>query len=185
MKKRYARWQLVVLGILRFLVATLSMSIACYIVFALVFSTEEERRLMKENSLYKSRYKQMQQKQMLIGDVVEGLQDKDDAIYRELFETEAPSLDALTATDLIAQNDSLSESFYQTAAASAPGGTTYSLARRRRACRTAGYTLTASPRGHRTRFRSSRVLASLSYGKCIRRLHTGAQMRLQSKSMAG
>ena len=43
MKKRYARWQLVVLGILRFLVATLSMSIACYIVFALVFSTEEER----------------------------------------------------------------------------------------------------------------------------------------------
>ena len=123
MKKRYARWQLVVLGILRFLVATLSMSIVCYIVFALVFSTEEERRLMKENSLYKSRYKQMQQKQMLIGDVVEGLQDKDDAIYRELFETEAPSLDALTATDFIAESDSLSESFYQTAAASASGRT--------------------------------------------------------------
>ena len=123
MKKRYARWQLVVLGILRFLVATLSMSIVCYIVFALVFSTEEERRLIKENSLYRSRYKQMQQKEMLIGDVVEGLQDKDDAIYRELFETEAPSLDALTATDLIAQNDSLSENFYQTAAASTSGRT--------------------------------------------------------------
>ena len=123
MKKRYARWPLILLGILRFLVATLSMSIVCYIVFALVFSTEEERRLMKENSLYRSRYKQMQQKEMLIGDVVEGLQDKDDAIYRELFETEAPSLDALTATDFIAESDSLSESFYQTAAASASGRT--------------------------------------------------------------
>lgn len=123
MKKRYARWQLVLLGILRFLVATLSMSIVCYIVFALVFSTKEERRLIRENSLYRSRYKQMQHKEKLIGDVVEGLQDKDDAIYRELFETEAPSLDALTAADFIAESDSLSESFYQRAVASASGRT--------------------------------------------------------------
>lgn len=123
MKTRYSRWQIVVLGVLRFLVATLSMSIVCYIVFALVFSTEEERRLQRENSLYRSRYKQMQQKEQLIADVVEGLQDKDNAIYRELFETEAPSLDALTAADFIAESDSLSESFYQRAAASASGRT--------------------------------------------------------------
>lgn len=123
MKTRYSRAQIVTLGILRFLVATLSVSIVCYIVFALLFSTEEERRLIKENILYRSRYKEMQNKERLIGDVVEGLQDKDDAIYRELFDTEAPSLDALTAVDFIAESDSLSESFYQRAAASASGRT--------------------------------------------------------------
>ena len=121
--RRYARWQLVLLGTLRFLVATLAMSIVCYIMFALVFSTEEERKLLRENRLYRSRYKEMQNQEKLIGDVVEGLLDKDDAIYQELFETEAPSLDALTATDLIAESDSLSESFYQRAAASASGRT--------------------------------------------------------------
>lgn len=123
MKTRYARWQIVLLGILRFLMATVAMSIVCYIVFALVFSTDEERRLQRENRLYRSRYKQMQDQEKLIGDVVEGLLDKDDAIYRELFETEAPSLDALTAADLIAESDSLSESFYQRAAATASGRT--------------------------------------------------------------
>ena len=123
MKTRYSRGQIVLLGILRFLVATLSVSVACYIVFALLFSTEEERRLIRENILYRSRYKEMQNKEMLIGDVLEGLQDKDDAIYRELFDTEAPSLDALTAVDFIAESDSLSESFYQRAAASASGRT--------------------------------------------------------------
>ena len=55
MKTRYSRAQIVTLGILRFLVATLSVSIVCYIVFALLFSTEEERRLIKENILYRSR----------------------------------------------------------------------------------------------------------------------------------
>lgn len=121
--RKYARWQILLLGALRFLVASLAMSIVCYIVFALVFSTAEERRLSRENILYRSRYKQMQYKEKLIGDVVEGLLDKDDAIYRELFDTEAPSLDALTAADLIAESDSLSESFYQRAAASASGRT--------------------------------------------------------------
>ena len=60
----------------------------------------------------------MKEKERLIGDVVEGLLDKDDAIYEELFETQAPSLDALTAADLIAESDSLSESFYLSSAAS-------------------------------------------------------------------
>ncbi len=123
MKTKYSRWQLALLGVLRFLVVTVSMSIVFYIVFALVFSTEEERRLQKENRLYRSRYAQMQDKEKLIGDVVQGLLVKDDAIYQELFETQAPALDALTAADLIAESDSLSENFYLNAAASASGRT--------------------------------------------------------------
>lgn len=118
---RYPRIQKVLGGILRYVVATVSMAIVFYMTFALLFSTDRERQLQRENSLYRSRYTQMKEQEMLIGDVVEGLLDKDDAIYEELFNTPAPSLDALTAADLIAESDSLSESFYLSAAASATG----------------------------------------------------------------
>jgi murein DD-endopeptidase MepM/ murein hydrolase activator NlpD len=105
-------------SLLRYVVSTASLSVVFYILFALFFSTKEERQLQRENNLYRSRYEQMKEKERLIGDVVEGLLDKDDAIYEELFETQAPSLDALTAADLIAESDSLSESFYLSSAAS-------------------------------------------------------------------
>ena len=106
-------------SIVRYLVATVSLSVVLYILFALIFSTEEERRLQRENNLYKSMYRDIRNKDRLIGDVVDGLLVKDDAIYRQLFETTPPSLDAITAADLIADSDSLSESFYLSAAASA------------------------------------------------------------------
>lgn len=105
--------------IVRYLVATVSLSVVFYILFALVFSTAEERQLQRENSLYRERYRSMQEKEALIGDVLQGLLEKDDALYIGLFETEAPSLDAITAADLISGSDSLSESFYLSATASA------------------------------------------------------------------
>ncbi|MBO4585767.1 MAG: M23 family metallopeptidase [Bacteroidales bacterium] len=102
---------------IRYAVASLSMAIFLYIIFALVFSTEEEVRLQRENRLYAERYKDMLAQEKLIGDVIDGLVDRDDAIYEELFESPAPSLDAITAADLIADSDSLSESFYLSSAA--------------------------------------------------------------------
>ena len=105
----------------RYLIATVSLSVVLYILFALFFSTEEERRLQRENRLYAELYGGMKAKEQLIGDVVLGLQSKDNAIYLELFQTPAPMPDALTAADLIADSDSLSESFYLSSAASASG----------------------------------------------------------------
>ena len=102
---------------LRYMVASLSLAILLYIAFALVFSSEEERSLQRENRLYAARYKDMKAQEKLIGDVIDGLLEKDDAIYEELFESPAPSLDAITAADLIADSDSLSESFLLSSAA--------------------------------------------------------------------
>ena len=119
MMRRRVRKTLV--GWLRYLLATLSLSILLYVLLALFFSTDEEQRLERENTLYQELYDTLRQKQRLIGDVVEGLQEKDDAIYGELFDTRAPSLDALTAADLIAGSDSLSENFYLSSAASTSG----------------------------------------------------------------
>ncbi len=105
-------------GLLRYLVGTVSLSIVFYIVFSLFFSTEEERRLERENRLYRQLYGNLTQKEALIADVVDGLMEKDQDIYRELFQTDAPSLNAVTAADMIPESDSLSESFYLTSAAS-------------------------------------------------------------------
>ena len=99
--------------VLRYLVATISLSIVFYILFALLFSTPEERRLQRENALYEQNYTRMREREVLVEDVVDGLLEKDDEIYRTLFETPPPELEPLTAVDLIADSDSLSDSFYE------------------------------------------------------------------------
>lgn len=106
---------------LRFLVASVSTAIIIYILVALLFSTDEEKRLQKENRLYSQRYTAMKEQAKLTSDVIDGLLDKDNAIYQELFKTPAPTLDEVSAADLIADSDSLSESFYLSAAASKSG----------------------------------------------------------------
>ena len=119
--KKESRIRRILRSIVRYVVASASLSIVFYILFALVFSTQEERRLQKENNLYRERYSRMKEKEKLISDVVEGLLNKDNTIYLGLFETPAPPLEALTAADLIAESDSLSESFYLSSAASKTG----------------------------------------------------------------
>lgn len=108
-------------SVLRFLVASVSTAIIIYILVALLFSTDEEKRLQKENRLYSQRYTAMKEQAKLTSDVIDGLLDKDNAIYQELFNTPAPTLDEVSAADLIQGSDSLSESFYLSAAASKSG----------------------------------------------------------------
>ena len=103
---------------LRYLAATVTTAIGCYVLFSLLFSTEEERRLQQENDLYATYYQELREKERLVTDVVEGLEVRDDALYRRIFETEAPSVDAVTAADMISVSDSLSESFYLSYSAS-------------------------------------------------------------------
>ena len=105
-------------GILRYLSVTVTISVVFYLLLALFFSTEEEKRLRLENDLYAEYYPQLREKERLVGDVVKGLEFKDDSLYRRIFETEAPSVDAVTAADLISVSDSLSESFFLSYSAS-------------------------------------------------------------------
>ena len=103
---------------LRYLAATVTTAIGFYVLFSLLFSTEEERRLQQENDLYATYFQELREKERLVSDVVEGLETRDDALYRRIFETEAPSVDAVTAADVISVSDSLSESFYLSYSAS-------------------------------------------------------------------
>ncbi|MBR2225515.1 MAG: peptidoglycan DD-metalloendopeptidase family protein [Bacteroidales bacterium] len=103
---------------LRYLAAAVTTAIGFYVLFSLLFSTEEEKRLQQENDLYATYYQDLREKERLVSDAVEGLEMKDDALYREIFQTEAPSVDAVTAADMISVSDSLSESFYLSYSAS-------------------------------------------------------------------
>lgn len=97
----------VIRRILMFFVATLSLAVVYYVVFALIFSTEEERQLKLENKLYEQEYPQMEQKGMLLDDVVEGLKVKDDMIYEEIFNTSAPDMEQFSSLDFLKGLDSI------------------------------------------------------------------------------
>lgn len=93
--------------VLRFFVGTLSMAVLYYVLFALVFSTDTERRLRRENRMYEQEYPELARKEALIADVVEGLKMKDDDIYENIFHTSAPDMEPHAAIDLLAGLDSI------------------------------------------------------------------------------
>ena len=99
-------------AVLRYFIASLTLSILLYIVFALLFSTREEKKLEEENRLYEQMYASLREREALVSDVLDGLLAKDNGIYRQLFEADSPALLPVTAEELIADSDSLSDSFY-------------------------------------------------------------------------
>ena len=102
----------------RYASATVTVSVLLYVLMALFYTTEEEKRLQRENVLYEKYYPSLKEKAKLVGDVVEGLEMKDNELYGKVFGTEAPSVDAVTAADVISGSDSLSESFFLSYSAS-------------------------------------------------------------------
>lgn len=105
-KKKTSVWA-VVRRILMFFVASLSLAVLYYVIFALVFSTDEEKRLRQENRMYEKEYPELERKEKLLSDVVDGLLVRDDGIYSEIFNTPAPDVDPLSSIDFLAGYDSI------------------------------------------------------------------------------
>jgi len=97
----------VIRKILMFFVGTVSMAILYYVLFALVFSTEEERRLRQENRLFEMEIPELERKERLLSDVVEGLKVKDDKIYEEIFHTSSPGMERLSSSGFLNGLDSI------------------------------------------------------------------------------
>ena len=108
-KEKTSVW-MVLRHILLFFVVTLSLAVVYYVLFALLFSTEEERRLKNENRMYEQEYPLMAQKEELLSDVVEGLRVKDDKIYEEIFSTAAPDIERFSSLDYLMALDSIPDS---------------------------------------------------------------------------
>ncbi|MBR5299419.1 MAG: M23 family metallopeptidase [Bacteroidales bacterium] len=93
--------------VLRFFVVTISLALVYYIIFALVFSTDTEQRLKDENRMYARELPELERKEELLADVIEGLKLKDDRIYEEIFHTSAPDMDPLSSIDFLMGLDSI------------------------------------------------------------------------------
>lgn len=77
----------------KWVIATASLAAFYYLIFSLIINTDEEKRLKQENRLYEKLYPEMEQKEKLISDVVKDLQARDNAIYKQIFKSQAPSVD--------------------------------------------------------------------------------------------
>ncbi len=107
-KKKMSIWR-ILRRILIFFIATASMAVLYYIIFALIFSTDQEKRLRDENRAYEREFPLLEEKERLVSDVVEGLRVKDDMIYEEIFHASAPNVDPLTTVDFFAGVDSIAD----------------------------------------------------------------------------
>ncbi|MBQ8837906.1 MAG: M23 family metallopeptidase [Bacteroidales bacterium] len=105
-KKKTSVWA-VIRRILMFFVASLSLAVLYYIIFSLFFSTEEERRLKHENRMYEKEYPELEKKERMLADVVEGLKAKDDRIYEEIFHTSSPGVDPMSSLGFLEGIDSI------------------------------------------------------------------------------
>jgi hypothetical protein len=107
MRGRKLTFGKVIRRILRFFVGTLSMAVLYYVIFALIFSTDTERKLRRENRMYEQEYPELARKEALIADVVEGLKLKDNLIYEDIFHTSAPDMEPHASIDFLAGLDSI------------------------------------------------------------------------------
>jgi hypothetical protein len=77
------------------------------VIFSLVFSTDEEKKLRQENRMYAREYPELERKEQLLSDVVDGLMVRDDDIYSEIFHTSAPDVNPLSSIDFLSGYDSI------------------------------------------------------------------------------
>lgn len=95
-----------ILRVLKYFLASVSLAVLYYIIFALVFSTDKERRLRSENRMYEKLYPEMEQERRLLEDVVAGLEAKDNMIYNDLFQTDVLTFGSQTS-EYLSESDSM------------------------------------------------------------------------------
>lgn len=90
-----------------FLLVSFSLTVVAYTVFALVFSTDVERKLRRENRMFEKVMPTLEEKDELLADAIAGLQYKDNRIYDQVFHSNAPSVDPMANLDFMFASDTI------------------------------------------------------------------------------
>ena len=93
--------------IFRLFLVSLTLAVVYYAVFALLFNTDTERRLKRENRMLETVLPQLEQKEALLADVVANLEIRDDKIYEEMFQTSSPDVDPVSSLDFLQGLDTI------------------------------------------------------------------------------
>lgn len=75
----------------KYLLAASVLALLWYVLFALFFSTDVEKKLKAENKFYEQVYPRMKEDLYLLGAVVKGLDHRDVAIYESIFHNSVPT----------------------------------------------------------------------------------------------
>lgn len=94
---------------LGYFLVTASLAVVYYVIFSLIVNTDSERKLKRDIQMYKNAYSEMLQKEELIGDVLEGLKVKDENIYRQIFNSDAPDLGTVYPEGFLSVIDSVED----------------------------------------------------------------------------
>ena len=105
-KEKVSKWRQVRRWV-RLALATVTMSVIYYLLFALFFSTSTERQLRQENKALAEVIPELEKKEKLVSDVIQSLDARDDAIYEEVFKTSAPRLDPTAPLAFLSGLDTL------------------------------------------------------------------------------
>lgn len=97
--------------VLKYTVATVSLSVFYYIVFALLVNTDSEKRLIRENRLYERTYKDLKARESLLSDAIDGLVLKDNQIYEEIFHAPAPEMEHMLSDDYLSVADTIPDHY--------------------------------------------------------------------------
>ncbi len=84
-----------------------SLAVVYYVAFSFVISTNLERRLKRQNQMYRQMYQELAGREELVGDVLRGLEAKDDEIYRRLFNSVAPDPGGIYTDSLLSGVNSI------------------------------------------------------------------------------
>lgn len=92
---------------LKWMVYTVSLAAFCYFVISLFISTDTERELARENRMYEKTYGTLKENEALLAAGTEALKLRDNNIYKQIFNTDAPAVDPLANADFSMVEDSV------------------------------------------------------------------------------
>lgn len=108
-RERSIRLKNVLLGALKFLLVSFTLTVIVYTLLALVFNTDVDRKLSRENRMYEMNYRTLLDKEALVKDAVASLEYRDDEIYNLIFHTESPGVDPIRSISFGFESDSIPE----------------------------------------------------------------------------
>lgn len=97
----------VVLNLLAALLLAFGFTVVGYVLFALVYSTDEERHLARENRIYEKVLPEVEEREMLLEEAITDIQYKDSRIYEQVFHSSAPNADPMSNLDFLFASDTI------------------------------------------------------------------------------
>lgn len=80
----------VIWTVVKYILASFAIAVGIYVIFALVYDTERDKTLIRENRELQAQLDQMTEKMEIISKAVDNLDMRDRSIYRDVFNTDPP-----------------------------------------------------------------------------------------------